>query len=275
MLERFRHRLPRRPLAAGQARQSRRPASRSTRPRTTARAPERGCTRRRRRSQGKPFTTQGDVYALGVLLYQMAVGDLARPLAPGWERDVPDELLREDIAACVEGDPQRRLSGAHELSERLRTLPQRRQALINTREAARRAHRRRTLLRVVGTAAALLAIVVAGVAVAVVREQPGCPDPGRIRSRGEPARRAQKAQCRVKKSHRPRALPTGRLRAPRGLVAGNDGRLLTSRVRRLRAEQTGVCAVVRAAPTRAEPRGHAVRRLCTTSRFGVRLAPER
>jgi eukaryotic-like serine/threonine-protein kinase len=121
--------------------------------------------------QGKPFTTQGDVFALGVLLYQLAVGELARPLAPGWERDVPDELLREDIAACVEGDPQRRLSGAHELSERLRTLPQRRQALIGAREAARRAHRRRTLLRVVGTAAALLAIVVAGVAVAVVRER--------------------------------------------------------------------------------------------------------
>ena len=47
---------------------------------------------------GKPFTMQGDVYALGVVLYQMVVGDLDRPLAQGWERDVTDPLLHNDIA---------------------------------------------------------------------------------------------------------------------------------------------------------------------------------
>src|SRR5687768_9731403 len=57
---------------------------------------------------GRPFTVQGDVYALGVLLYQMVVGDLNRPLAEGWQRDVDDELLREDVAACADGDPARR-----------------------------------------------------------------------------------------------------------------------------------------------------------------------
>ena len=56
---------------------------------------------------GKPFTMQGDIYALGVVVYQVIVGDLSRPLAEGWERDISDELLREDIAACVEGDPAR------------------------------------------------------------------------------------------------------------------------------------------------------------------------
>jgi eukaryotic-like serine/threonine-protein kinase len=45
---------------------------------------------------GRPFTVQGDIYALGVFLYQMATGDLERPLAAGWERDVDDELLGED-----------------------------------------------------------------------------------------------------------------------------------------------------------------------------------
>jgi serine/threonine protein kinase len=70
---------------------------------------------------GRPFTTQGDIYALGVLLYQMAIGDLNKPVALGWERDVPDELLREDIGACLEGDPQRRIGRAWSL-RRIRTL---------------------------------------------------------------------------------------------------------------------------------------------------------
>ena len=85
---------------------------------------------------GQPFTMQGDVYALGVLLYQMMVGDLNAPVVQGWERDVPDPLICEDIAACVEGHEAERLASARELAERLRTLPQRR------RVAARRRYTR-------------------------------------------------------------------------------------------------------------------------------------
>ena len=40
------------------------------------------------------------------MLYQMVVADLEKPLAPGWERDVDDDLLRIDIAACVDGEAQ-------------------------------------------------------------------------------------------------------------------------------------------------------------------------
>lgn len=76
---------------------------------------------------GQPFTTEGDVYAIGVLLYQMVMGNLQVPLAQGWERDIDDEILRQDIAHCVEGDPARRLGSAAELAKRLRSLDQRRQ----------------------------------------------------------------------------------------------------------------------------------------------------
>ncbi|MGH8445370.1 MAG: protein kinase domain-containing protein, partial [Solimonas sp.] len=75
---------------------------------------------------GQPATLRSDVYALGVLLYQLIVGDLRRPLAPGWEREVPDELLREDIAAAAELDPARRLADASVLARRLRALDGRR-----------------------------------------------------------------------------------------------------------------------------------------------------
>jgi class 3 adenylate cyclase/serine/threonine protein kinase len=96
---------------------------------------------------GKPFTTQGDIYALGVLLYQMAVGDLARPLAEGWERDVPDVLVREDVAACCDGDPLRRPAGAGEVAQRIRALPQRREDLRQREHAAKAAQRRSRVLR--------------------------------------------------------------------------------------------------------------------------------
>lgn len=71
---------------------------------------------------GQPHTVRSDNYALGVLLYQLVVGDFKRPLSPGWERDIDDLLLREDIALAADGNPQHRLGDAEELARRLRTL---------------------------------------------------------------------------------------------------------------------------------------------------------
>src|SRR5436190_16919174 len=75
---------------------------------------------------GQSPSASSDVYALGVLLYQFLVGDFRKPLAPGWESDIADPLLREDIAEAASGDPSNRLSSASDLVERLTTLDQRR-----------------------------------------------------------------------------------------------------------------------------------------------------
>src|SRR5258706_2724871 len=122
---------------------------------------------------GKRHSVQGDVYALGVLLYQMAVADLEKPLAPGWERDLDDDLLRLDIAACVDGDPQNRLQSAQELAQRLTLLEQRRddvreqidaahreeETQRRAEDAARIAERRHRVIKLLSVGLALLMII--------------------------------------------------------------------------------------------------------------------
>ena len=89
--------------------------------------------------EGKPPTTSADAYALGVMLYQMVIGDLTKSLAPGWDRAVDDDLLREDIAAAVEGAPERRASAA-QIAERLGQLAERGAAREAESKARQRAH---------------------------------------------------------------------------------------------------------------------------------------
>lgn len=71
---------------------------------------------------GESPSARSDIYALGVLLYQFSIGDFGKPIAPGWERDIGDELLREDIARATDGNPARRLASVAELAQRLRGL---------------------------------------------------------------------------------------------------------------------------------------------------------
>jgi len=116
---------------------------------------------------GQSPSASSDVYALGVLLYQFLVGDFRKPLAPGWESDVADPLLREDIADAASGDPSKRLSSAADLVERLTTLDQRRaqrgelesaklRAQVAERELAEaRARRPWVVLAVIALAAGL------------------------------------------------------------------------------------------------------------------------
>ncbi|MBL8342682.1 MAG: winged helix-turn-helix domain-containing protein [Rubrivivax sp.] len=75
---------------------------------------------------GHGATVKSDVYALGVMLYQLLAGELKRPLATGWQRDVNDELLQEDVAAATQGDAARRVASVRELVGRLGALQARR-----------------------------------------------------------------------------------------------------------------------------------------------------
>src|SRR5262245_40316350 len=94
---------------------------------------------------GAPPTVCSDVYALGVMLYQFLVGDFRKPLTPGWESDVADSLLRQDIADAAAGDPARRLQNATELANRLRRLEERRNEseLLRAADARARAAEQR------------------------------------------------------------------------------------------------------------------------------------
>jgi len=90
-------------------------------------------------------TVSGDIYALGIMLYQIVAGDFRKPLSAGWEADIGDPLLREDIALAAAGDPTKRLGSAAVLAERLSTLARRRaerDLLTRAEERARIAERK-------------------------------------------------------------------------------------------------------------------------------------
>jgi eukaryotic-like serine/threonine-protein kinase len=95
--------------------------------------------------QGKAATIQADIYALGVVLYELVAGHF-KPLAPGWQRDIDDELLAVDIASLVDGDPARRPASAARVARDLRELPERRERLATQRRAEREAEATRIAL---------------------------------------------------------------------------------------------------------------------------------
>ena len=136
---------------------------------------------------GKVFTMQGDVYSLGVMLYQIIIGDFTRALAPGWEREVKDDILREDLAECLDGEPARRLASAAELAERLRSLEKRRAEREHEHQrAANNARRKRNARLALGTGA-VAAVIAVALGVGLFRER-------ELRKRADEAERLAKSR---------------------------------------------------------------------------------
>ena len=114
------------------------------------------------RLAGRPASMQSDVFSLGVVLYQLLVGDLHRAVASDWAASVDDPILRDDLAAMLAGESRHRIADAGDVARRLRTLEARRveQTAAAKREAAAiRALRFRRIAVPVGIALAVLGLL--------------------------------------------------------------------------------------------------------------------
>jgi len=124
---------------------------------------------------GQTPTAQSDVYALGVLMYQLLSGQIGRPMASGWEHAIADPLLQDDIRQATDGDPARRLSSAAELASRLRSLEGRRAGAAAQADKEAIANQlRATLARAAARrpfVAALISVLVVSVGIALWHRQ--------------------------------------------------------------------------------------------------------
>ncbi|MEM7706889.1 MAG: tetratricopeptide repeat protein [Pseudomonadota bacterium] len=108
--------------------------------------------------EGQPATIRADIYSLGVMAYQLLVGDLERVLAPGWEREIDDPLLCADVASMVDGDPNRRPADANVIAQQWQSVPERRNAIAVREAKARRDARDRRIRRLLVPSTAVLLI---------------------------------------------------------------------------------------------------------------------
>jgi eukaryotic-like serine/threonine-protein kinase len=124
---------------------------------------------------GQAPTVQSDVYALGLLLYQLLAGRMGHPMVSGWEADVSDPMLQADLRQATAGEAEQRLASAAELSTRLRQLEQRRLLAQQQQQLQREATQARVALaRTRARRPFLLALIVVlllGAAVAIVLQQ--------------------------------------------------------------------------------------------------------
>jgi len=111
---------------------------------------------------GKSASTRSDIYSLGVVLYQLLVGDFKRLLTMDWASDISDPLLREDLRHCFAGKPEDRFAAAELLAKNLRALPERRTKLERQaaeKAALERAAYRRGIVRTAAIACMIFAVI--------------------------------------------------------------------------------------------------------------------
>jgi len=95
---------------------------------------------------GHAPTARSDIFALGIILYQLLSGDLGKPMVSSWEQDIDDELLCEDIRLATHGNPALRLASATDFAARLHDLDRRREEARRAQEDRAQAQRMRDAL---------------------------------------------------------------------------------------------------------------------------------
>ena len=71
---------------------------------------------------GQPASATSDVYALGVVLYQMLLGDFTAPVTMDWMEEIKETALRKELARCFAGNRGRRFERVADLAQNLRNF---------------------------------------------------------------------------------------------------------------------------------------------------------
>jgi WD40 repeat protein/serine/threonine protein kinase len=109
---------------------------------------------------GNPATTRSDIYSLGVVLYQLLIGDFLHPATMDWAEEIPDPLLQDDLKHCFAGRPEDRFPAAAQLARTLRSYADRLREHARRVEMERWARRKHRML-VLASGLAVVGVLVA------------------------------------------------------------------------------------------------------------------